>query len=84
VARLPALFLAFLQRWHAGTLPFEYQDQAMDAESAHAICAAPDPLVPFACEPALWGELAGNETLYAALAAARREIDAFIAQGVPA
>lgn len=84
VARLPALFLAFLQRWHAGALPFEYQDQAMDTERAHAICAAPDPLVPFAREPALWGELTGNETLHAALAAARREIDHFIAQGVPA
>jgi D-arabinitol 4-dehydrogenase len=84
VARLPALFLAFLQRWHAGTLPFEYQDQAMDPDRAHAICTASDPLAPFAREPALWGELAGNETLYAALAAARREIDAFIAQGVPA
>ncbi|NEI60259.1 mannitol dehydrogenase family protein, partial [Rhizobium leguminosarum] len=30
VAMLPALFLAFLQRWHRGSLPYAYQDQGMD------------------------------------------------------
>ena len=30
VAMLPALFLAFLQRWHRGALPYAYQDQGMD------------------------------------------------------
>ena len=28
VSMLPALFLAFLQRWHRGEIPYEYQDQA--------------------------------------------------------
>jgi D-arabinitol 4-dehydrogenase len=79
VARLPALFLAFLERWHAGTLPFEYQDQAMDPQRAHAICTAPDPLQPFCDDTSLWGELAGHETLRAALADARREVAAFAA-----
>lgn len=83
VARLPALFLAFLQRWHAGTLPFDYQDQAMDRARAHAICAAPEPLMPFAGDPALWGDLAGHPALLSALAAARRDIDTFTS-GAPA
>jgi len=30
VAMLPALFLAFLQRWHRNELPYIYHDQAMD------------------------------------------------------
>jgi len=74
VARLPALFLAFLQRWHQGRLPFAYQDQAMVAERAHAICAAADPLTAFVAEPALWGELAGSPVLRAAIAAADAEL----------
>ncbi|MED5619670.1 D-arabinitol 4-dehydrogenase [Ideonella sp. BN130291] len=82
VARLPALFLAFLQRWHEGRLPYAYQDQAMNPERAHAICAAADPVQAFSTEPALWGELAGNEALHTALAAARREIATFIDEGV--
>ena len=80
VARLPALFLAFLQRWHAGQLPFEYQDQAMDPARAHAMCAAPDPLVPFSQDKMLWGELAGHPALYDALVAAHGEVTAFIAK----
>ena len=35
---LPALFLAFLQRWHRGEIPYAYHDQAMDPAAAHAIC----------------------------------------------
>jgi D-arabinitol 4-dehydrogenase len=45
VAMLPALFLAFLQRWHQGTLPYAYQDQGMDEAVAHAICDAADPVL---------------------------------------
>jgi len=83
VARLPALFLAFLERWHAGQLPYAYQDQAMDEGIAHAICSATDPLRPFVAEPALWGaDLAGNDTLLQALRAARLEITRFIQEGV--
>ena len=50
MARLPALFLAFLQRWHQGRLPFAYQDQAMVPERAHAICDAADPLAEFVAD----------------------------------
>jgi D-arabinitol 4-dehydrogenase len=79
VAMLPALFLAFLQRWHRGELPYAYQDQGMDPGAAHAICAAPDPLQAFARDPVLWGPLAGDPTLTAALAAASSRVQAFVA-----
>jgi D-arabinitol 4-dehydrogenase len=74
VARLPALFLAFLQRWHQGRLPFKYQDQAMVPERAHAICEASDPLLAFVADAALWGDLAGNARLSDAIAAARMDL----------
>jgi len=74
VARLPALFLSFLQRWHQGRLPFAYQDQAMVPERAHAICDAIDPLDEFVAEAALWNELAGSPALKDAIAAARMDL----------
>jgi len=74
VARLPALFLSFLQRWHQGRLPFAYQDQAMVPERAHAICDAIDPLAEFVAEAARWNELAGNAALKDAIAAARMDL----------
>jgi D-arabinitol 4-dehydrogenase len=74
VARLPALFLAFLQRWHRGALPYAYQDQAMDPGRAHAMCSAADPLAGFVADASLWGELAGSQELRDAIAAARVEL----------
>ena len=74
VARLPALFLTFLQRWHQGRLPFQYQDQAMVPERAHAICEAIDPLAEFVADASLWGELAGSPALKDAIAAARMDL----------
>lgn len=81
VAMLPALFLAFLQRWHRGELPYEYQDQAMDPRAAHAICDAADPIGVFARDAVLWGELAGDTRLDAALRAAAQRVRDFIAAG---
>jgi D-arabinitol 4-dehydrogenase len=82
VARLPALFLAFLQRWHRGELPYAYQDQAMNAEHAHAICAAADPLAAFVADPALWNELAGSRALHEAVGFARMELRALLGDNV--
>jgi len=56
-AALPALFLAFLQRWQQGRLPWQYHDQAMDSAVASAICTAPDPVSALCADPALWGDL---------------------------
>ncbi|MDE2299556.1 MAG: mannitol dehydrogenase family protein, partial [Burkholderiales bacterium] len=77
-AKLPALFFEFLGRWHRGELPFEYQDQGMDAAGAHALFAADDPLGAFSRDRVLWGPLAGNEQLAGALRAAHREVQAFL------
>ena len=77
-ARLPALFFEFLARWHRGELAYEYQDQGMDAASAHAFFETTDPLAAFSRDPILWGPLAGNAQLVAALAAAHREVQAFV------
>ncbi|MBS0447496.1 MAG: mannitol dehydrogenase family protein [Proteobacteria bacterium] len=78
VARLPALFFEFLGRWHRGELPYTYQDQGMDAASAHALFDAPDPLAAFARDPVLWGPLAGDARLLAALRTAHAEVRAFV------
>jgi len=80
VAMLPALFLAYLQRWHAGLLPHEYQDQVMDVDAAHAICAAADPVAAFADDRLLWGELAGDPRLETALRAATGRVRHFIGE----
>ena len=78
VAMLPALFLAFLQRWHAGDLAEPYQDQAMDGAVAHAICSAEDPVLAFASEPSLWGDLARDVRLIEALRAASARVQGLL------
>ncbi len=79
VAVLPALFLAYLHRWHTGQIPYTYQDQAMDPAVAHAICASADPVAAFAADPVLWGELAGDARLVQALRTATEQVDRFVA-----
>ena len=78
VAMLPALFLAYLQRWHAGTISYEYQDQAMDPAVAHAICASADPVAAFCADQPLWGNLAGDTRLIEALRGATTRVQQFI------
>jgi D-arabinitol 4-dehydrogenase len=78
VAMLPALFLAYLQRWHAGQIPYTYQDQAMDPAAAHAICDAADPVAAFAADTTLWGELARDPRLVSALRDAHGRVQAFM------
>ncbi|MBD9406323.1 mannitol dehydrogenase family protein [Acidovorax sp. ACV02] len=80
VAMLPALFLAYLQRWHAGQIPYSYQDQAMDPAVAHAICDAADPVAAFAADTTLWGEMAGHPRLVDALSKAYARVLAFVAE----
>ena len=59
---LPALFLAYLQRWHRGQTPYTYQDQAMDPAAAHAICDATDPVAAFCADGMLWGPTGRRRT----------------------
>jgi D-arabinitol 4-dehydrogenase len=77
---LPALFLAYLKRWHAGLLPYTYQDQAMDALVAHAICDATDPIAAFCAYAPLWGDLAGDARLVSAVRRASQRVDEFTTQ----
>ena len=74
VAVLPALFLAFLQRWDKGQVSFEYQDQAMSPAVGHAICQAADPVAAFCADVNLWGGLAGDERVIAAIRRAMTNI----------
>lgn len=83
VAMLPALFLAYLQRWHAGQIPYTYQDQAMDPAVAHAICDAADPVAAYAADTTLWGEMAGRPELVDALRRAYARVQAFVAARSP-
>jgi D-arabinitol 4-dehydrogenase len=78
VAMLPALFLAYLQRWHSGQLAYAYQDQAMDPAVAHAICSSDDPVVAFAADPVLWGAMASQVPLVDALRYAYDRVLAFV------
>jgi D-arabinitol 4-dehydrogenase len=76
-AMLPALFLAFLQRWHRGQIAYEYQDQVMDAAAAHAICEAADPVFAYCTDPTLWGPLAGDSRLLSAMRSASERVSRF-------
>jgi D-arabinitol 4-dehydrogenase len=79
VVMLPALFLAYLQRWHQGQIPYTYQDQAMDPAAAHALCEAPDPVAAFCADRTLWGDLAADARLLAAMRRASERVRAFVA-----
>ena len=78
VAMLPALFLAYLQRWHAGQISYTYQDQAMDPAVAHAICESADPVAALCADLPLWGNLANDAQLVSALRDAYSRVQQFI------
>mgnify|MGYP002776322449 CR=1 FL=1 len=78
VAMLPALFLAYLQRWHVGQIPYTYQDQAMQPEVAHAMCDAADPVTAFCADTTLWGELAADARLVDAVRRAHERVGRFV------
>ncbi|MEY4752113.1 MAG: hypothetical protein RIQ60_4327 [Pseudomonadota bacterium] len=80
VAMLPALFLAYLQVWHKGGIPYTYQDQAMDPAVAHAICESADPVAAFCADAPLWGPLAGDARLVAAVRDASARVAQFVAE----
>lgn len=79
VAMLPALFLAFLQRWHKGALPYAYQDQGMDEAVAHAICDAADPVAALCSDAGLWGNIAADARLIDAVRRAAERVARFVA-----
>lgn len=60
-AMLPALFFVFMEQWHKGQLPYEYQDGILNADAVHAMFNAEDPVALYASDKALFGELAQRE-----------------------
>lgn len=80
VAMLLALFLAFLQRWHRGEVPYAYEDQAMDPAVAHALCDAADPVAAFCADTVLFGPIAGDARLVAAVREAGERVRRFVEQ----
>jgi D-arabinitol 4-dehydrogenase len=78
VAMLPALFLAFLHRWHRNEIPYTYHDQAMDPGAAHAICEAGDPVDAFCRDTVLWGPLASDSRLIGGIRAASERVATFV------
>lgn len=80
VAMLPALFLAFLQRQQRGEVPFKYEDQAMEPATVQVICKSQDPIASFAAERVLFGPLAGDERLVAALRKATERVNSFVSE----
>ena len=77
VAMLPALFLAYLQRWHSGKIPYTYQDQAMDVPAAHAMCEATDLVATYAADTTLWGDMANDKRLVEAFRIAFARVQQF-------
>ncbi|MEO8004568.1 MAG: D-arabinitol 4-dehydrogenase [Betaproteobacteria bacterium] len=77
VVMLPALFLAFLQRWHRGEIPYEYHDQMMDPAAAHAICDASDPVSAFCGDRMLWGALANDPRIVHETKSAAERVEKF-------
>ncbi|MGS0621939.1 D-arabinitol 4-dehydrogenase [Ralstonia sp. VS2407] len=78
-AMLPALFFVFLERWHAGTLPYAYQDGQFDPVAAHAMLEADDPVAVYCRNTALWGSLAGTEALTGLVRDAIERVRAWLA-----
>ncbi len=68
-AMLPALFFVFMEQWHNGTLPYEYQDGILDAPAVHAMFNTADPIAVYASNKALFGELASRADFAALLRA---------------
>jgi D-arabinitol 4-dehydrogenase len=80
-AMLPALFFEFLSRWHRGTLGVPYADGVMDPAVAHGFFVTKDPLGAFLKDPMLWGPLAGNPTIDAAVRKAHPRVQQMFLKG---
>jgi D-arabinitol 4-dehydrogenase len=83
VSMVPILFFLFLQRWAEGGVPYAYQDQAMDEAATRQMLSAPDPLKIFGRDRLLWGGLAGDARLEAALERAHHRVLAWLRQSTP-
>jgi len=74
-AQVAAAFLKFLQRWHRGSLPYHYEDQAMDAEVVTSIATSADPIKAFCENAVLFGSVRRHPDLVAAVRSASRRLE---------
>lgn len=80
---LPALFWLFLQRWHQGDLPYDYQDGVLDEAAWHRRLEATDALADFAVDPALFGPLSSRAEFATLLEQTVTALQQWIAQPQP-
>ncbi|WP_145560391.1 D-arabinitol 4-dehydrogenase [Yersinia mollaretii] len=78
-AMLPALFFVFMERWHQGTLPYEYQDGILDAAAVHAMFESADPMGLFARDSKLFGALASDSQFEQLLRQSINRVNAWVA-----
>ncbi|MDC0610743.1 mannitol dehydrogenase family protein [Vibrio sp.] len=57
-AMLPALFFVYMEQWHNGKLPYEYQDGILNADAVHQMYQSDDPIHQYATDHALFSHLA--------------------------
>lgn len=82
-AVLPALFWLFLQRWHRGELPWEYQDGVLDEAVFHQRLAADNALSAYAADATLFGPLARRAEFATLLQQTVASLQQWIAQPQP-
>ena len=76
----PALFFVFMQRWHQGQLPYEYQDGILDAAAVHQMFAATDPVAVFASDEKLFSTLAHSSAFSQLLRQSIDRVNHWLAQ----
>jgi D-arabinitol 4-dehydrogenase len=59
-AMLPALFFVFMEQWHKGALPYQYQDGILNESAVHNMFSDNDPIHVYATDAALFGALANK------------------------
>lgn len=79
-AMLPALFFVFMQRWHQGQLPYEYQDGILDAAAVHQMFTAADPVAVFASDEKLFSTLAHSSAFSQLLRQSIERVNHWLAQ----
>lgn len=79
-AMLPALFFVFMQRWHQGQLPYEYQDGILDAAAVHQMFESADPVAVFASDEKLFSTLAHSSAFSQLLRQSIDRVNHWLAQ----
>lgn len=79
-AVLPALFFLFMQRWHQGKLPYDYQDGILDAAAVHQLMDSDDPLQGYARDAKLFGPLAARADFESLLRSTVKRLETWLTE----